>query len=458
MQNNKLKKERLVKGFYIWLVISLVAITFLPLSKASAQEPSVSQKNLALNKPGVVFISTYYTASVIIQSSGAQSAGIPQLAGLTYEIETGGTGSGFVITPDGYILTNGHVIHTPDDQLAWSALSAAATPIIEDLTYLVYISMYGYEPTEEEMAYLIPEVLAQYGSEEALVADLYTSYKTGDIKIDDVERKVYMQQGAFMSGKKIPVEKGLAADVKALDFDGFSDEGDVIGKDIAILKVSADNLPTVKIADSDLVQVGDEVTVIGYPGVATFQQFLSEESHLEASVTTGIISATKTVTDGSTVFQTDAALTYGNSGGPAFNSAGEVIGIASLVAIKQGEQQVGFSYLRTSNIATEFLNEKNVTNAQGITDEHWKKGLDLYWDKHYTPAIEEFENAKRLYPQLIDAEDYITKSQAAISRGEEVPLTWFTATNLIWVGVGVVIVGLIVALVLVIIKKKKKQG
>lgn len=452
-QKLKLSVKRLVFG---GVIISLAALAFMPMQAAKAEVPNAAQKNMAMNKPGVVFISTYYTLSLIIQSAGATAAGVPELAGATYEVQTGGTGSGFVISPDGYILTNGHVVNTPEDQLAWSALTAAYPLIIEDLTYYVYLGMYGFEPTQAEMDYLLPEVMAQFGSEQALISDLYTSYKSGEIKLDDIQRKVYIQQGAFVSGKKIPVEQGLQADVKAVDFDGFSKEGEVIGKDIAILKVTGENMPTVKIGDSSLMQVGDEVIVIGYPGVATFQDFLNEESHLEPTVTSGIVSAKKNLTDGSEVIQTDAALTYGNSGGPAFNAAGEVIGIASMVATEQGEQKVGFSYLRPSNIANEFLTEKNIENTRGLTDQHWSEALDLYWNKHYTPAIEEFENAKRLYAQLVDAEDYITQSQSAISRGEEVPLTWFTTTNMIWVGVAIVVIGLVVALVIVILKKKKK--
>ena len=460
----KTKTKKLTQSLIFGtMVISLITFSLFPAGAIKAEEPTSVQKNTALNKPGVVFISTYYTVDVVIQSAGAQSSGIPELAGMTYEVEMGGVGSGFTISSDGYILTNGHVVNFEEDYLAWQALSTASYYIIEDLTSYVFYAYYGYYPTQDELDYLMPEVLAEWGSEEALTSDLYTSYKLGEIAIDNVERKVYVQQGAFVSGMKIPVDKGLTADVKQVDFEGFNEDGEVVGKDIAIIKVAAENIPTVKIGDSSQVNVGDEVVVIGYPGVATFQQFLDEESYLEPSVTRGIVSAEKTLTDGTGIIQTDAILTYGNSGGPAFNSDGEVIGIASMVATEKGEQVIGFSYLRPSNIAKEFLNEKNVQNAQGIVDEHWSKGLDYYWNDHYTPAIEEFEAAKRLYPQLVDAEDYITQSQAAISRGEEVPLTkgFLGLSWGVWVGIiiGVVILGiiLVVVIIIVIVKKKGKK-
>lgn len=450
------KKKMGGKKIKVWSLILglLVMLLVLPMH-SFAQEPEATQKNAVLNKPGVVFISTYYSLSIIIQTAGAQAAGVPELAGRTYEAEAGGCGSGFVISPDGYILTNGHVVEMPDDLLAWNALSSAADTIIEDLTRFVFRGMAGRDPTQEEMGAMIPEVMKEIGGREVMMLEFFKSYKLGEIELDNIERKVYIQQGAFVSGEKIPIEKGMKADVKVADFGGFSKEGEAVGKDIAILKVPGENLPTVKIGDSSQTQVGDKVTVIGYPGVATFQEFLSEESHLEPTVTSGIISAKKTLTDGSEVLQTDAALTYGNSGGPAFNEAGEVIGIASLVATEQGEQKIGFSYLRPSNVASEFLKEKNIENKQGMTDEHWKKALDLYWSKHYTPAIEEFEKALRLYPQLVEAQDYISKSQEAISRGEEVKEGFeISTTTIIWIALGVAILGLIVV-VSVLLKRRK---
>ena len=449
-----------IKNFILYgMIFCLMAFTLLPFlsAQAATEEPNTVQKNAALNKPGVVFISTYYDLDLIIQTAGAQAAGVPELAGATYTVQTGGVGSGFVISPDGYILTNGHVVKSPDDMLAWQALSAASELIIEDLAMYVFYAMTGLYPTELEMDAMKTEILNQYGSQEAIIVDLFESYKMGEIKLDNVERKVYIQQGAFVSGEKIKIEDSMQADVKAVDFDGFNKEGEVKGKDIAVLKVAAENLPTVKMGDSSLMKTGDEVTVIGYPGVATFQEFLSEESHLEPTATSGIISAEKTLTDGTEILQTDAALTYGNSGGPAFNASGEVIGIASLVATEQGEQKIGFSYLRPSNLAKEFLTESNIESKSGLTDEHWREGLELYWKKRYTPAIEEFENALRLYPQLIEAQEYISQSQEAISRGEEVRFgIEFKASYIIWAVLGLVIVALLVVIIIILVKKKKK--
>lgn len=117
--------------------------------------------------------------------------------------------------------------------------------------------------------------------------------------------------------------------------------GTVVGvdeeTDLAVVKVSAKrDLPTVRLGDSDSVQVGDWVLAIGSP------------FGLDQTVTAGIISTTNRHTDYFTSFQqflqTDAAINRGNSGGPLVNMRGEVIGINSQIATSSGDSNgIGFA-------------------------------------------------------------------------------------------------------------------
>lgn len=438
--------ENLLKIFHrtwqksIKNLISSVAllVSGLFFTTANAQALTEAQRGLILNKPATVFISTYYEGSVIVQSS----ADYPPLSGKSYSFKTGVVGSGFVINPDGYILTNGHVVKFEDDLLGYKAIRDVITPIIKDVLVIEFSKAANRMPTQAEMDAMMPAMMKELGGEERAINTFYTAYKAGELKLDSVKRDVYVQQGAFISGKKIPIKEGMKADVKIVDFDGFTTRGEVKGKDIGIIKVPQNNMPTTVLGDSDKVAVGTRINVVGYPGTATFQEFLNKESQPEPTMTTGIISAIKTMKDGTKVLQTDAALTYGNSGGPAFiESTGEVIGIASLVATEKGEQKVGFSYLRPSNIAKEFLIENNIQNKPGATDASYRKGLDLFYAKKYSKAINEFETALRLYPKLNDAQDYVTKAQEGIARGEEIkefPWGWVIA------GSAIVVLGFII--------------
>ena len=97
--------------------------------------------------------------------------------------------------------------------------------------------------------------------------------------------------------------------------------------DIAVLKIDATGLPTVKIGDPATTRVGEWVVAIGAP------------FGLDNTVTSGIVSAKARALPGDAVvpfIQTDAAVNPGNSGGPLFNLKGEVIGINSQIFSRSG--------------------------------------------------------------------------------------------------------------------------
>lgn len=131
------------------------------------------------------------------------------------------------------------------------------------------------------------------------------------------------------------------ADTVSVSFqDGSILEGQVMGKDpitdVAVIRVQAEDLPTVTIGDSDAVKQGQWAIAIGNP------------LGLQETVTVGVISgidrssAAIGVPDKRVGFiQTDAAINPGNSGGPLLNAAGDVIGINT--AILQGAQGLGFA-------------------------------------------------------------------------------------------------------------------
>jgi serine protease Do len=105
--------------------------------------------------------------------------------------------------------------------------------------------------------------------------------------------------------------------------------------DIALLKIDAGHdLRYVELGDSDSVRVGDWVMVVGNP------------LNLDKTVTTGVISAkgrSLGISDASfeNFIQTDAAINFGNSGGPLLDLQGRVIGIAT--AINYGAENIGFA-------------------------------------------------------------------------------------------------------------------
>ena len=135
----------------------------------------------------------------------------------------------------------------------------------------------------------------------------------------------------------------------------------VLGKDkqtdVAVLKIDARNLTAVHLGDSDQLEVGEWVLAIGSP------------YGLDYSATQGIVSALGRRLPNETYvpfIQTDAAVNPGNSGGPLFNTRGEVIGINSQIYSRTGGYQ-GLSFAIPINtvqsVATQL--EKNGHVSRG---------------------------------------------------------------------------------------------
>ncbi len=137
-----------------------------------------------------------------------------------------------------------------------------------------------------------------------------------------------------------------ATDVFVVFNDGSELKAEVLGKDpktdLAVLRVKSDKpLKSVKFGDSDRARVGDWVMAIGNP------------FGFGGSVSVGIVSAKqRNIRSGpyDSFIQTDAAINKGNSGGPLFNMAGDVIGInTAIISPSGGSIGIGFSV--PSNLA-----------------------------------------------------------------------------------------------------------
>jgi serine protease Do len=109
-------------------------------------------------------------------------------------------------------------------------------------------------------------------------------------------------------------------------------------RDLAIIGIDAQNLPTARLGNSDEVSAGDKVVAIGNPlGV------------LDYTVSDGLISSVRQIDEGITVLQISAPISLGSSGGPLFNPYGEVIGVATLISAEGQNLNFGVpsNYLRS---------------------------------------------------------------------------------------------------------------
>ena len=157
-------------------------------------------------------------------------------------------------------------------------------------------------------------------------------------------------------------------------------EAELIGSDplsdVALLKVDAKGLPTLKLGDSEKLRPGEWVVAIGSP------------FNFDQSVTAGIVSAKGRSTNQQQYvpfIQTDVAINRGNSGGPLLNLDGEVVGINSWI-LSSGGGYMGLSFsipIETANNAVAQLREngrvsRGLLGVQvGVVDREMAEALDL---------------------------------------------------------------------------------
>lgn len=128
--------------------------------------------------------------------------------------------------------------------------------------------------------------------------------------------------------------------------------------DIALLKISADHLPVLKLGSAKDLEVGEWVLAIGSP------------FNFDNSVTAGIVSAKRrSLPSGNYIpfIQTDVAINPGNSGGPLFNLDGEVVGVNAQIFSKRGGY-MGLSFAIPIDLANDVVQQ---LKQQGHVTRGW---------------------------------------------------------------------------------------
>ncbi|WML46827.1 serine protease [Neobacillus sp. PS3-34] len=366
--------------------------------KPNTSKVSQAQKLAEYTKPGVVRILNY--AIVEWQFNDPNPNVDNYMKQLNYQSLVGGSGSGAIISSDGYIVTNAHVVEyskMEDKDIVNEAFKQLVTGI----------AAYYQEDYDSAYQYMVS----------------YTQYKT--IKR---ELKVILPGGDTLDGEI----KSYGAPINE-------------GKDAAVLKIEGRNLPTLTLGNSDSIQNQDNIWVIGYPAAAD-SDLLSPDSSLVSSMNAGQISATSKKTEqGSPVIQLNAASTHGNSGGPVINDKGEIVGLLTFRGDTVNGQEVqGFNFAVPVNTVKEFVNQAGAKSAKSDTDKLYKEGLAYYWGGYYKQALDKFEAVQRIYPNQSEIKRYISNAEKKVG---DSAILWSEYSTLFYIFDGVA--GLIIVLLMI---------
>ena len=417
-------------------------------TKPISSDPEIQV--VAKNQPAVVRIAAAYCpdfelklGSAIQAFTGGCSAGF---------------GSGFIITPDGYIGTNGHVVRSTGADVLAVSIAVGNQPIIKSyLNFLV-------------KANLITQTTADTYAARAATGDK-TALKTilgslSDPDLDATQIRETKQDGVYaiqLSNEAVKFDlKDLknfnfsSSVVKAKlvdsDYDPYADvekEG-FRSSDVALLKLdTGSNYPYNSLGSIQGLGQGSTLTVIGFPGAAENELVNKEESL--PTPTKGTVSAIRTAngTDNKLI-QSDVSIAKGNSGGPAYNENGEVVGIATYGVTDEKSGGTQFNYMRDIADLKNLVKKNSLELPSAVTgsEKLWEDGLEKFSKAYYTSAISDFQKLKAEYPPHRLANDFIARAEESKQQGKEAtpPEVYYT---IIIVAVVVIIIPAIILFIVI---------
>jgi S1-C subfamily serine protease len=329
----------------------IASAVFLAVPGLAQAAPSV-QEVLLRAKPAVALVVSEVTAEVTVAcpSGGKQQVTPPPFRE---------TGTGWFINPSGWVITNGHVVspaHEPKQAIAQQLLESGVRQACGDV------------------------------SDQALAA----AGARAKIKLDPSISVI------LSNGMRLPAT--VAKYSPPVAGEGMS------GRDLALLKLEAADMPALTLGDSSNAKIGDKIHILGFPGVVLSHELLNASAKVEASVTSGAVSGFKQDITNQPVIQTDAPAAWGNSGGPAVGSRGEVLGVLTFVTLESGDQGVqGFNFVIPSAAIRDFVKGTDVELDEASRfNAAWHAGLADFFDGSYSRAEKHFAEANRLLPDLTD--------------------------------------------------------
>ena len=389
--------------------------------KGTSTSVDDSARLAALSRPSVVLILTNYCGK-------AEVASIPgtSISGKSYPFCLSATGTGFFVTPDGYIATNGHVTQIgPQTTLLAGVTTGQFNELLVDYTE-AYLAQTGVVVPRDQIETKVKESLGNKDSLYQLAGALETLRQNNLLSFNSSDYKYFVQAGQtpIQISKNSGVNVGidiLSAKLIGFDYQEMDPKVGFVSSDVALLKVTGENFPALPLGSLEDITTGSELQIIGFPGVANGNNsfLLDASANAEPTITRGVVSALKKAKgDQKNLIQTDASINHGNSGGPAIDKDGKVIGIATYGLMPE-EGGGNYNFLRDIGDLKSLMEKYNVTASTGKTYDTWKQGLDSFWLSYYRYAKTDFTQVESLYPIHPTVQKYISEAKSKAGTGED---------------------------------------
>lgn len=427
----------------------LNSLFFTSIAKAQSVQSDGTEKIAAKYSPAVVQIWNFYCTDINYR-------GKPYLNNVC-----GATrGSGFFISSDGYIATNGHVVSSDSKDIIIS--NALLYAYLGDTTYLNLLiqesgvteaDLLKYSSVNERLDFLIDKFYninntIFTSANKVLNLLVLLNEKTpnvNELRSLSVKRQEYPEQDSIKR-----------AEVKAIDFRFFDGVIQWRASDVAIIKIDGQNYPVVKTGNIHGLTQGAQLTILGYPAQASNNSIV-DDTISKATLTSGKVSSIKNAKGSNKVLiETDTTIGKGNSGGPAFDSVGMVIGISTYTSDGAGTGGGTFNYIRDIKDVIDVASKGSINlDVTSTTQTKWEEGLNYFYRARYSKAVKEFQEVKKIYPQHSKVEEFITSANEKIASGQDIKDFPFPIVS---VSASVLLIGLVIVVFIILNHKKKHKA
>lgn len=400
-------------------LICLAVVAFLAVAgtlPAAAQErppggilASPVVRAIDLASPAVVRIATLYSAHLTLTACGATTT-LPASGAYT----VGGLGSGAFVSANGDVLTADHVVNI-DRQSLDDSIFTGAQASMDVATFLNAVCHPTVPVTADEVA----NGLVQFNG-----FPFTTSYAKPHVLVWRSTSYLGEVHGGAASATPSRLRGLLKApynEAKVLTSSSFGQN------DLALIHVDLSDTPSIQLGPSSQLAVEDTLAVIGFPGNGDVNA--DPTNLLTPSVNNVSVSALKRNDNGSQLIQVGGNVEHGDSGGPALDSAGHIVGIVSF----GGADTPGITaFLRSGDNARDLLSAANVSTAPGTFQTLWVQAFADYVDTsagHWHAAAREMDALSARYPDFHGLDTYRAYADnAALSEASS--SSAFTFSNL----------------------------
>lgn len=428
------------KIFYL-LIISVILCTCL-LSSPAAFAASIPGGNISdttvrgvdIAQPAVVRIITSINVQLKVHFA-AQNTDVtfPQTPNGSYQLNISGTGT--FVTSQGDVLTADHVVSPPANDLNADLYTQAAPDITDYMNKNSSTQVTNDQVVQQLTSGQLKNTPAyQKPSSSIFLSTSYTSQTNAN------------------NFSTLPA--GVGVNVDKIEMESSPDK-----EDTAIIHVPLTDTLSTPLDSTNDVNPQDLLTIIGFPGNADVNQ--KPDGLLTPSLNQIYVSSLKTSSTGAPLIQVGGNVEHGDSGGPALDSQGDIVGIVSFGSANANGDLTNTSFLQASSSAQNMLKSLKLSTTPGKQQTLWEQAFNDYASTasgHWNKAQQEFTQLIKSYPLFKAAQQYqkYAQTQAGTTSSGNTSLpsngkqttTPKTATPVTWQAIIITIIALAILVIL----------